>query len=167
MTPDQAQFLLSSFLSAIEMEWKTTKTVLQAIPSDNRDYRPDPKARSATELAWHIVSSEIWFLEGIIKAEFSMEEKAQSEERIDDMIGRYEKVAPDLIEKLRALPLEVLSKPVSFFGLFHHPLVVYLGFMLYHTIHHRGQLTAYLRPMGGKVPPVYGGSADEPFQMPE
>jgi uncharacterized damage-inducible protein DinB len=42
--------------------------------------------------------------------------------------------------------------------------VIYLQFMLHHTIHHRGQLCAYLRPMGGKVPNIYGGSFDEPME---
>jgi uncharacterized damage-inducible protein DinB len=43
---------------------------------------------------------------------------------------------------------------------------MYLQFMLMHLSHHRGQLSTYLRPMGSKVPSIYGGSADEPFQMP-
>ena len=46
------------------------------------------------------------------------------------------------------------------------PAVTFLNFMNVHAIHHRGQLSAYLRPMGAKVPKIYGGSADEPFQMP-
>ena len=48
--------------------------------------------------------------------------------------------------------------------MFNFPAVAYLNFMLSHTIHHRGQLAAWLRPMGGKVPSIYGGSADEPFE---
>jgi uncharacterized damage-inducible protein DinB len=44
--------------------------------------------------------------------------------------------------------------------------VMYLQFMLFHTIHHRGQLAAYLRPMGAKVPNIYGGSFDEPMEFP-
>jgi uncharacterized damage-inducible protein DinB len=44
------------------------------------------------------------------------------------------------------------------------PVVFYLTFVNNHSIHHRGQLAAYLRPMGSKVPAIYGGSADEPWQ---
>jgi uncharacterized damage-inducible protein DinB len=56
------------------------------------------------------------------------------------------------------------AKIVDFFGM-QFPNVVYLNFMLKHSIHHRGQLSTYLRPMGAKVPSIYGGSADEPFEM--
>jgi uncharacterized damage-inducible protein DinB len=49
---------------------------------------------------------------------------------------------------------------------FNLPAVAYLGFLNNHSIHHRGQLAAYLRPMGSKVPNIYGGSFDEPMQMP-
>ena len=48
--------------------------------------------------------------------------------------------------------------------MFNNSAVTYLPFMLNHSIHHRGQLSAYLRPMGGKVPNIYGGSYDEPMQ---
>jgi uncharacterized damage-inducible protein DinB len=44
--------------------------------------------------------------------------------------------------------------------------VVYVAFMSNHSIHHRGQLSTYLRPMGSKVPSIYGGSADEPITRP-
>jgi uncharacterized damage-inducible protein DinB len=59
-----------------------------------------------------------------------------------------------------------LVKQVKFY-VFDYPLLVYVQFMLSHTIHHRGQLSVYLRPMGAKVPSIYGGSADEPMTMAE
>jgi uncharacterized damage-inducible protein DinB len=46
------------------------------------------------------------------------------------------------------------------------PNVMYLGFMTNHSVHHRGQLSTYLRAMNAHVPSIYGGSADEPFEMP-
>jgi uncharacterized damage-inducible protein DinB len=52
------------------------------------------------------------------------------------------------------------------FGMFNLPAVMYLQFMLNHSIHHRGQLSSYLRPMGAKVPSIYGGSFDEPMEHP-
>ena len=56
--------------------------------------------------------------------------------------------------------------PVGFFGVFNLPAVFYLGFLNNHSIHHRGELATYLRPMGSKVPSIYGGSFDEPFRPP-
>jgi uncharacterized damage-inducible protein DinB len=57
-----------------------------------------------------------------------------------------------------------MTRVVDFFGLFKWPAVSYLGFGNNHSIHHRGQLAAYIRSMGGKVPAIYGGSADEPWK---
>ena len=57
-----------------------------------------------------------------------------------------------------------MQNRVDFFGLMQWPAVSYLGLANNHGIHHRGQLSAYLRALGSKVPALYGGSADEPFQ---
>ena len=83
MTSDEAKVLLEHYLPSLTMEWETTKKILRALPADNMDYRPDPKARTATELAWHIVSSDIWFLEALTKDEFAMDEKNQPAEAKD------------------------------------------------------------------------------------
>ena len=61
---------------------------------------------------------------------------------------------------------EQVATPVEFFGVFNLPAAMYLGFLSNHSIHHRGELTTYLRPMGSKVPSIYGGSYDEPFVRP-
>jgi len=61
------------------------------------------------------------------------------------------------------MPPEQLANPVDFAGVFKMPAVFYLGFVNNHCVHHRGQLAGFLRPMGSKVPSIYGGSADEPW----
>lgn len=169
MEPSQAAFFREMTLAQIEEEWTITKKVLRAVPETALDYRPDPKARNAGDLAWHIIASQLWFLDGILRGEFPMEEKGKPEEgfAIEQMIEWYEQRAPSLVEQLRAMPDEKLIQPVSFFGLYNYPVVTYFNFLIVHTVHHRAQLSTYLRPMGGKVPSIYGGSADEPFQMPE
>ena len=63
-------------------------------------------------------------------------------------------------EKLTKLTNEQLLKIVDFRGMFQLPAVMYLNFVLHHSIHHRGQLSMYLRPMGAKVPAIYGESYD-------
>jgi len=65
---------------------------------------------------------------------------------------------------VEAMSAEQLLTPVKFFGMFNLPSVFYLGFLNNHSIHHRGELATYLRPMGSKCPSIYGGSYDEPFQ---
>ena len=63
-------------------------------------------------------------------------------------------------EKLTKLPNEQLVKIVDFRGMFQLPAVMYLNILMHHSIHHRGQLSMYLRPMGAKVPAMYGESHD-------
>ena len=71
---------------------------------------------------------------------------------------------PKRIQRLRSTPGEQLAKEVDFFGMTKGPSIWFLGLGNNHGVHHRGQLMAYLRAMGSKVPSIYGGSADEPFQ---
>jgi uncharacterized damage-inducible protein DinB len=67
------------------------------------------------------------------------------------------------LARVAAMSAEQLLTPVEFFGVFNLPAVLYLGFLNNHSIHHRGELATYLRPMGSKVPSIYGGSFDEPY----
>jgi uncharacterized damage-inducible protein DinB len=60
---------------------------------------------------------------------------------------------------------ETAAQVTDFYGVMQMPAIKYMNFLIKHSVHHRGQLSAYLRPMGGKVPSIYGGSADEPMQM--
>ena len=54
-----------------------------------------------------------------------------------------------------------MAAVINFFGVFNYPTVTYLTFLSNHSIHHRGQLSAYLRAMGSLVPAIYGPSGDE------
>ena len=76
----------------------------------------------------------------------------------------YKKTFPAKLQELRTLSPDKLSREVDFFGFFKSPAVALMGMANNHGIHHRGQLAAYLRAMGSKVPAIYGGSADEQFQ---
>ncbi len=75
----------------------------------------------------------------------------------------YKREVPPRIKALRELPAEKLTQVVDFFGVMKQPNAAFLGIATTHGVHHRGQLAAYLRAMGSKVPSIYGGSADEPL----
>ncbi len=77
-----------------------------------------------------------------------------------DLIGWYAGEFDQRFNELAKLSNEQLVKIVDFRGLFQLPAVMYLDFLLHHSIHHRGQLSMYLRPMGAKVPSIYGESYD-------
>lgn len=165
MTPEQASFLLNTFLPVIKKESRTTSRVLQAVPPDQCQYRPHPDSRSALELAWHIASADIWFLEGFQRGEFIMDDDTMPADFKDtvDVLAWYEDNLGPNLEKAAKLPAEFWATPLSLFEIYNYPPVMYLHLMLLHTVHHRGQLCAYLRQMGAKVPNIYGGSFDEPM----
>jgi uncharacterized damage-inducible protein DinB len=167
MQPDQAKLFMNFFTSTIDNETPITKKVIGAIPEDKRDYKPAEKSRTAMEIAWHLVSSEIWFLDGLASGEFGPEaERPAGVTTVAGILAWYEERLAPAIAKVKALPAEKLAAKIPFFGVMNESLVAYLNMMIVHSVHHRGQLSAYLRPMGAKVPDIYGGSADEPFQMP-
>jgi uncharacterized damage-inducible protein DinB len=149
----------------ISREMQATKKVIAAIPdARSRDYRPDPKARNAFELAWHIVSTEVQMLDEIADGEFKMEPRFQEPKTLGEMLAWYESNLPRALARVRALDEKHLTQTVDFYGAFKHPAVMYLPFVSSHSIHHRGQLSTYLRPMGSRVPSIYGGSADEEWK---
>jgi len=165
-TPEFAIAFRDTMLDGFAREMETTKRVMAAIPEDKRDYRPDPNARSAWELAWHMANSDIQFLDGIADLKFIMggrpeEEKPQT---IAALVAWYDQNFKRASERVRALSGEHLTTPIDFAGVFNLPAAMYLGFLNNHSIHHRGELCTHLRPMGSKCPSVYGGSYDEPFQ---
>ena len=168
MTTDQAEFLLTQvYLPQMQNERKTTRRVIEAIPLDKSGYRPDPVSKTALELAWHLASSECFFLNGVAAGKFdrggSMPENIKTSA---DVLKWYDENAPKATAAVTGLRGDALTRSIDFAGAFNFPAIVYLGFMNNHSIHHRGQLAAYLRPMGGKVPGIYGPSADEPMQLP-
>jgi uncharacterized damage-inducible protein DinB len=161
--PDQASFLLQGiYLPGLKSEHRITKTVIEAIPLDKGDYRPDEISMSAMGMAWHIVGAENRFMDSVIEGEFNLTPNPMPEsiKNSKDLGDWYAENFESRIEKLEKLSNEQLMKVVDFRGVFQLPAVMYLGFVLHHSVHHRGQLSMYLRPMGAKVPSIYGESYD-------
>ena len=165
MNEDQARTAAETLASLWEGEFPATCQVLAAVNNDNRAYKPDAKSRSAWELATHLATADIWFADSILRGTFEWNpdaaKQAESQfKNVTDIVEFYKKTFPEKLTQLRALPVEKLTAPVSFFGIMEMPNVKYIGFANNHSIHHRGQLAAYLRAMGSKVPNIYGPSAD-------
>ena len=70
MTPEFLVALRGVFLNGLKQEFVTTAKVLVAIPDDNHDYKPDPKSKTAMELAWHTAVVDVWFLDSIAAHNF-------------------------------------------------------------------------------------------------
>jgi uncharacterized damage-inducible protein DinB len=164
MTPEQATFLLNEvYLPQIHNEHKTTLRVIEAVPAEQCSYCPDPKSMAALPLAWHIASSECFFMNGVANKKFESGGGKMPEtiKTPADVLAWYEENFHKAIGQLKEAKGEDLVQPIDFFGMFNFPGINYIGLMASHSVHHRGQLSAYLRPMGAKVPGIYGPSGDE------
>ena len=162
LTPEQALFLLNEvYLPVVKAEHRMTRAVLEAVP-DKPDCRPDPNAKSAIELVRHIAGADNRFLETVINGEFSTAPAAFPEgaKTPADFAAWHASQFEKNCHALTKVSGEQLTKMIDFRGLFQRPAVAFLQIGLNHTVHHRGQLSTYLRPMGGQVPAIYGESYD-------
>jgi uncharacterized damage-inducible protein DinB len=165
-TPDQAKGLSLVFLQSLGNEVPTTRRILAAVPEAQLDFKLGDKGRTAREMMWHIAHSEAWFGDSIVAGSFGAGSDGPAPATVAEILAYYDLHVPPLPEKIAALSGEHLATPVSFFNVYNLPAVLYMDFWIKHTVHHRGQLSTYLRAMNAYVPGIYGGSADEPFQMP-
>jgi len=140
-------------------EAKTTLKVLSRIP-EGSDYRPDPKSRTAKEIAWQIVAEEKMIIEAVENgtAEWA---PPPTPATMKEVVDAYEKQSKEIVARFNALPDDKWNGKLEFFGGEHSSSQMAWGF-LFDIVHHRGQISTYLRPMGAKVPQIYGPSGDEP-----
>jgi len=166
MNPAEAKAIANVFIAGLEQEYETTKKVVAAVPESQLDFKLGDKGRTMREITWHLIASEAWFADGIASGSFTHSEQPVPAGGAAAMAAFYNKEMPAKLAKLKQLSGEQLAQIVDFFGVMKIPDVMLLGFMNNHSIHHRGQLSTYLRAVNAHVPSIYGGSADEPFQMP-
>lgn len=163
LSNDEARLIAGYILDQFEHEIQTTKAVLAALPAGGGDYSPDPRSMPALKLAWHIASADKWFLDSVLTGKFEGGDSGGIPDGIGtgaDAAGWYEANLPACIAALRAAPAETFSRTLDFFGMMQAQGADFLSLALRHSIHHRGQLSAYLRPAGGRVPGIYGPSGD-------
>ena len=153
------------FATCVEREIPGFLKVLRALPSEQLHYRPHERNKSAGELGLQI-ADEITALGDLFDTgEINMKPYAAPPATSEELAQRFEKGAKVVVEKARATNEEKWAAPAKFLWDGHsaweaRAAELAWGF-LFDLIHHRGQLTVYIRPMGGKVPAVYGPSGDE------
>ena len=153
------------FLQFWEKEAAATRAVISRIP-EGSDYRPDTKSRPAREIAWQIVRAEVVLCEGLEKGALEWAD-VPPPPTMKEVLDTYDLRHHTLTNGLKALTAAQWEGKVPF--LYQGQEVMSdtgyanaWGF-LFDIIHHRGQISTYLRPMGAKVPQIYGPSADEPM----
>jgi len=163
MGPQEAKTVADFLIADFAFEMQTTLSVIGAVPNDHLDYRPDAKAKTGLGLVRHITLEDEWILNCIANGEFTPppdDSDACGIMAPADAIARYKVKVPAALDRVRAMSGEQLVKVINMFGMIQMPAVNFVSLAVKHSVHHRGQLSTYLRPMGGKVPGIYGPTAD-------
>lgn len=159
-----------TFLENYDREHETTMRVLRAYPEDQLDLKPSPKSNSARDLAWIFVLErylgiKVWhdeFARGLVKGD-----APKAPEKWSELLAALEQAHGEFRNLVESAADEALHEQVHFFTA---PKTMgpisrldWIWFLLHDQIHHRGQFSVYLRIAGGKVPSIYGPTADEPW----
>lgn len=165
MTGDQAKFLAEQMVGGMRHEMATTCKVLGAVNAEKRDYRPDDKSRTAWQLATHIATADPWFINCALDGKFVFDPAAAAAAEaalttVPEVVAFYQKTFGAALDRAALASADDLTRMVDFFGMMQMPAVAFFSMTNNHSIHHRGQLSAYLRAMGSKVPDIYGPSGD-------
>jgi len=162
MTSQEAKTVAEFLVAEFRNEMGTTERVLAAVPSTQLNYRPDGKSKTGLGLLRHIALEDEWLLTCIANGEFSPPPDDSDGCGImnpTQAVSRYKERIGTALDRVHKLSGEELAQAIDFFG-FQMPRVNILATAVKHSVHHRGQLSSYLRAMGGKVPGIYGPSAD-------
>ena len=153
------------FLKYWDKEAVATRKVLSRIPEGSA-YRPDPKSRTAREIAWLIVREEIALGDGLEKG-FLEWTDVPAPPTMKEVLDAYDMHHDDLTRRMHALDAARWTQKVPFMyqgqEVMSEPGYENAFGFLFDMIHHRGQISTYLRAMGSTVPQIYGPSADEPM----
>ncbi len=153
------------FMKFWDKEAPATRKVLSRIP-DGSDYRPDPKSRTAREIAWLIVREEIALADGLEKGMLEWVE-VPAPATMKEVVDTYDRHHDEATRRMQAIDAPRWEQKVPFMyqgqEVMSEPGYENAWGFLLDMIHHRGQISTYLRAMGSTVPQIYGPSADEPM----
>jgi uncharacterized damage-inducible protein DinB len=159
--------IAESLIAELEREAKSTERILERVPQDKLEWQPHPKSMSLGQLAWHIASLPASAVRGLKEGKREVSGARPAPRDGSDFVGTFRKNLGDLKAVLSATPDEVLMNERFAFVRNGEPVTSFpkLGLirtvLINHSIHHRGQLTVYLRLLDVPVPAMYGTSADE------
>jgi uncharacterized damage-inducible protein DinB len=161
-----------ALLPEFEQEMKSTRTLLERVPDDKAAWKPHPKSMALGDLAMHVANIPFWGLVGLTKPEFDMAPPGgpKMEERKFESTAKMLAGFDDIVAQCRAALATTddaafqetwsLKMGGNVFRAWPRTMVM-RGFVMNHLIHHRGQLTVYLRLLDVPLPSLYGPTADE------
>lgn len=150
------------FLARRKAELPAFLGVLKALPADRLDYKPHESSPSAQQLAWTLTTELGASIE--LAKTGATHFPTDPAPGLEAMIARFERDYAALEKTVSGMDDAAWTRKGTLSSggkvMMEPPIGEFLWYLLFDGIHHRGQLAAYLRPMGGKVPSIYGPSAD-------
>ena len=163
MDVSAAKTAAAIYLKDFEFEVPITVRLLESIPATNLDYKPDAKSNTGLALCRHLVLNDLWLLDGAAAGSYNPVPDASDACGLmtpADCAAHYAREMPVALQRVQNRTGEEMARIIELFGVYKMPAVANLSMALRHSIHHRGQLSSYARAMGGRVPAIYGPSAD-------
>lgn len=160
---------MDTFRNLWASEAERTIRVLNALPPEQYDFRPDPKGRSIGELAWHLAEIDACLSFGVAKGYFSYDDPVPDLKRprqIAELAPGYQRIHEQAVARLKDMDDEQLDQNVTFSD--GRPMTirdVLWDELLHHLVHHRGQLTLMCRMASGAPPGIYGPNREEMQEM--
>lgn len=156
---------MESFRRIWNEEADRTARLMEALPADQYDFRPEPNGRSLGELAWHLSEIDACLTYGIETGRFSFADQPPNLKRpreVDLLASGYELIHREAVARLEALQPAQLDDEVTYFDGQPRTIRQVLWVeLLYHLIHHRAQLVLMCRLAGGVPPGIFGPNREE------
>lgn len=152
-----------NLITLFNKEFTTTLRVMYAYPETQMDFAPHERSQTAKRLMATFIF-EMYLLRTYILGETIDPSAYQTyaKETRDELIADFEMETAAVITGIQSLNDNGFERQVDFGGRIYSSADQFALMMLFDQIHHRGQLTVYTRMAGGKVPSIYGPSADDP-----
>ena len=155
------------FMNTWEREFQTTLKILRAYPTDKLDLKPSDKSKTAKDLAWTFVAEEGVMIDGVCNGQIDFSKAPPPPSTFQEVITSYDSNHRANVNRVKALTDSEWNSTIPFMvapkqmGQVRRGDILWMAVM--DNVHHRGQLSVYLRLAGAKVPSIYGPSADEPW----
>ena len=161
--------IATGLIAELTQEATTTRKILERIPVEKYDYKPHEKSMTMIRLATHVAEMIDWVTETCTKDELdfaTMDYKPFEPQTTDDLLEFFDENLAEAVDTLKNTTDDVYMENWTmrkadqvYFTL--PKIAVMRSFVMNHIVHHRGQLSVYLRLNDIPVPSLYGPSADE------
>jgi len=161
--------IATGLIAELEQEAATTRKVLERVPAEKFDWKPHEKSMEMGRLAVHVAEMHSWTKPTVEDPELDfakMDYKPFEPKTTEELVAHLDKNVSEAIEVLKTISDDAWHDEWSLRNgeqiYFTIPkIAVMRGMVLNHIVHHRGQLSVYLRLNDIPVPAMYGPSADE------